>query len=78
MDKRKINSVHVLYNKNGKWDIKKASEKTISGTYDTQKEAHKAAREVAKIEKLELCVHGKNGKIRIKDSFGNDPRNTKG
>ncbi|MCB0511746.1 MAG: DUF2188 domain-containing protein, partial [Bacteroidetes bacterium] len=35
-------------------------------------------REIAKNQQSELVIHNKEGKIREKDSFGNDPRNIKG
>lgn len=78
MDKRKSNSVHVTLTKNGQWAVKKAGNERASSLHATQQEAHDAAKVIAKKERLELVVHGKNGKIRIKNSFGNDPRGTKG
>ena len=44
----------------------------------TQKQAIDIAREIAKNQKSELVIHKKDGTIRDKDSFGNDPRNIKG
>lgn len=46
--------------------------------YPTQRSAHTAARAIAVYLGAELIVHGRNGKIRYKDSFGHDPRDIKG
>ena len=40
---------------------------------DTQREAIAVAREIAHNQESELVIHGKDGKIRDKDSYGNDP-----
>lgn len=41
--------------------------------YDTQKEAIERAKEIAIRQKSEVIVQGRDGKIRSKDSYGNDP-----
>jgi hypothetical protein len=45
----------------------------MSSTHQTQKAAITKGRELAKQEHIELVIHGRNGKIRDKDSYGNDP-----
>lgn len=47
-------------------------------TFATQEEAIRAGTERAKADKVELLIHGRDGKIRERNSFGNDPRNIKG
>lgn len=37
-----------------------------------------AGRDLAKNEQVEFMLHGADGKIREKDSYGNDPRNAPG
>ena len=44
-------------------------------THDTQGEAIKQGRFLAEEQNSELVIHGKDGKIREKDTHGNDPRN---
>lgn len=39
----------------------------------TQKEARDIARSIAKNQKSEVIVQNREGKIRSKDSYGNDP-----
>lgn len=47
------------------------SKKTI--ITQTQREAIEIAREIARNQQSELLIHGKNGQIRERDSYGNDP-----
>lgn len=44
----------------------------------TQQEAIVLATKIAKDQTSELLIHGKNGRIREKNSYGNDPSNIKG
>lgn len=63
---------HVVPN-GKKWSVKGAGNKKSTKTVDTQKEAIEIAKQIAKNQKTEVVIHGKNGKIRDKDSYGNDP-----
>ena len=45
---------------------------------DTQAEAIDVARTIARNQEAELIIHRKNGTIRDKDSYGNDPFPPKG
>lgn len=47
-------------------------------TYSTQAEAEKTGRELAKQNNAEFQLHGEDGSIRVKDSYGGDPRNIPG
>jgi len=63
---------HVV--KNGeKWSVKGAGNQKATKTTATQKQAIEIAKEIAKNQKSEVVIHGKDGKIRDKDSYGNDP-----
>lgn len=44
----------------------------------TQAEAAHRGREVARKDQVELMLHGKDGQIREKDSYGNDTRRIPG
>jgi len=46
--------------------------------YGTQEEAIRAGTERAKADKVELLIHGHDGQIRERNSFGHDPRDVKG
>ena len=70
-------SVHVTYRKSdGMWHVTSGSNGTSSGNYNTQKEAMNAGRKQAMEASAEFVVHGKDGKIRLSQSYGNDPRNS--
>ncbi len=59
--------------KDGKWGVKGAGNGKFTAIYDTQKDAQKHARDIAIKNKSEVVTHGRDGKIRDKDSYGNDP-----
>ena len=68
---------HVVPN-GDKWAVKGAGNEKNTRVINTQKEAINIAREIAKNQQSELIIHRSDGRIRDKDSFGNDPRNIKG
>lgn len=63
---------HVLPLGNG-WAVKGEGSKKFTVITETQRDAITVAREIAKNNKSELVIHGKDGKIRDKDSYGADP-----
>ena len=72
-------SVHVTYRKDdGKWHVTNGMNGQSSGQYQTQKEAMQKGRKMAMESSSEFCVHGKDGKIRLSTSYGNDPSNSTG
>ncbi len=70
-------NVHVTKHPEG-WQSKKAGNSRASSVHSTQAEAIARGRELAKAEQSELLIHGRDGKIREKDSHGPDPRRIKG
>jgi uncharacterized protein YdaT len=71
---------HVTPHPDGGWQVKGAGNEKATKITDTQKEAIDAAREIAKHQKTEVVIHGTDGRIRDKDSYGpdpNPPRDTK-
>lgn len=48
------------------------------GNYDTQEEAEGVGRTTAKGMGAEFQIHGRDGAIREKDSYGNDPSDIPG
>jgi hypothetical protein len=68
---------HVVKYGNG-WAIKGAGNSKVTKVTNTQKEAIKIANEIARNQKSETVIHGRNGKIRDKNSYGNDPYSPKG
>ena len=49
-----------------------------SYVHSTQREAISAAREAAIRQGSEMLIHGKNGRIRERSTYGNDPHPPKG
>lgn len=64
----------------GQWQVKKAGAQKATKTFDTQNDAINYARNIAINQHTEVVIHGRDGKIRDKDSYGNDscpPKDTK-
>ncbi len=66
-------TLHVVKSPAGGWALKKGGSTRATKIYGTQKVAIVRGREIAKNEKAEFYIHGRDGKIREKDSYGNDP-----
>lgn len=64
---------HVTPRPGGGWQVKGAGNGKATTITKTQKEAIAAAIPIAKNQKSEVVIHGTNGRIRDKDSYGNDP-----
>lgn len=63
---------HVVKNPEGGWAVKKGGSSRSTKIHKTQKEAIDHGREIAKKQNAELYIHGKDGEIKKKDSYGND------
>ncbi len=68
---------HVVPHEDG-WAVRGAGSQRASSVHRTQHEAIDAGREVARNQKTELFIHGRDGRIRGRDSHGNDPFPPKG
>ena len=64
--------IHVVPHENG-WATRKEGNERASGVYTTKSEALERGRNQAQREKVELVIHGKDGKIQDSDSYGRDP-----
>lgn len=60
------------------WAVKGEGNSKNTRITQTQREAIEIAREIARNQQSELLIHGKNGQIRERDSYGNDPFPPKG
>lgn len=65
-------NVHVVPNGNG-WATRREGSHSITSRHRTQTAAEDAARSVARREHGEVISHRPDGKIRDRDSYGNDP-----
>ena len=63
---------HVVPSGN-RWAVRGAASQRASTVHSTQRDAITAARRIAGNQGSELIIHGKNGRIRDRDSYGNDP-----
>ena len=63
---------HVTKHKDGGWQVKGAGNSRATVRTETQSEAIQIARDIAINNKSELIIHGENGRIREKNSYGND------
>jgi hypothetical protein len=64
---------HVTKHSGGGWQVKGAGNEKATKITSTQKQATNVAIGIAKNQKSEVVIHGKDGKIRDKDSYGKDP-----
>ena len=69
---------HVTKHPAGGWQVKGAGNSRATKRTATQAEAQAVARSIAINQKSEVLIHGRNGQIRAKDSYSNDPHPPKG
>ncbi|MFH1327317.1 MAG: DUF2188 domain-containing protein [Candidatus Bathyarchaeota archaeon] len=63
---------HVVTDDSG-WAVRGENNCRLTSRHQTQRDAIDAARNIARNERAEVVIHGRDGKIRDKDSYGNDP-----
>ena len=69
----------IFVNPDGEdWMVKVVGNQKASIVCDTKAEAVECAREIAKNQHLELIVQNLNGTIGWRNSYGNDPKKSKG
>ncbi|MEX2526739.1 MAG: DUF2188 domain-containing protein [Gemmatimonadota bacterium] len=73
----KSRNQHIIPTKDG-WAVKSAGASRATKVYVTQKEAIEAGRRIATKQRSELLIHGKDGRIREKNTYGRDPYPPKG
>jgi len=73
----KKGDVHVVPSDKG-WRVEIEGTGGARSTHKTQAEAAKSARRIARQNKTELLIHGRNGRVRERSTHGRDPRRTKG
>lgn len=54
------------------WAVRGAGNEKVTKIVSTQKEAIKIARDIAINQGSEMFIHGENGQIRERNTFGND------
>lgn len=63
---------HVVPHSKG-WAVKSAGVSRAASLHSTQKSAIKAARSTAIKQGSEMLIHGTNGRIRERNTYGKDP-----
>lgn len=69
---------HVTPHPKGGWQVKAAGADRATVRTNTQLQAIEIARRFAINQNSELFIHNKQGKIRERNSYGNDPFPPKG
>ncbi len=65
-------NLHVVQNGSG-WAVKAEKNAQPLSKHYTQANAITKATELARVNNVELLIHGRDGRIRERNSFGNDP-----
>lgn len=68
---------HIVPHDDG-WAVKSEGASKATQVFSTQKEAINRGRDIAKNQQSELFIHNRQGEIRDKNSYGNDPYPPKG
>ena len=68
---------HVVPHDEG-WAVRGSGNSRVTSTHQTQSEAIERGREIAQNQQSELLIHGRNGRIRERDTHGSDPFPPKG
>jgi len=68
---------HVVPSQGG-WSVRKAGAARASSTHPTQQEAITAGTTLARNQRTELYIHGTDGRIRERNSYGHDTSPPKG
>ncbi len=72
----RVKGQHVLPS-GARWSVRKSGASRATRIFSTRDEAINEARKIAKNQGTELYIHGKDGLIRERDSYGNDPKRSK-
>lgn len=68
---------HIVPHPEG-WAVKPEGGNKASGVFSTQSEAIAKGKEIAKNQQSELFIHNREGQIRERNTYGNDPHPPKG
>lgn len=70
-------NVHVVPHQDG-WAVRIEGNGRVTSVHQTQRDAIDSGRDRARRDGSEFLIHGENGRIRDRDSYGNDPFPPKG
>jgi len=63
---------HVVPN-GSNWAVRSTTSSKVTKVFSSQKEAISFAKNIAQNQETELFIHGRNGRIRERNSYGRDP-----
>jgi hypothetical protein len=63
---------HVVRRDDG-WAVRGEHNQRDTSHHSTQGQAIEAARDIARNQRSEVVIHDRSGRIRDRDSYGNDP-----
>jgi len=63
---------HVVKREEG-WAVRGEGNEKDTSRHPTQADAANAARDIARNQESEVVIHDRQGRIRDRDSYGNDP-----
>ena len=63
---------HITPHSKGGWQVKGANNRRATVRTNTKAEAISIGRQISKNQHSEMVIHGKDGKIQDKNSYGND------
>jgi len=69
----KKGGIHIVQTGGG-WGVKRAGNERSTSVHPTQEKARKEAVKIAKKESLEVLIHGRDGKIRARESYGTESK----
>jgi hypothetical protein len=62
----------------GRWAVKEEGAAEPFAVFKTQSEAWERAKSIARKERAEALLHGRDGQIRTRNTYGHDPSRYKG
>jgi uncharacterized protein YdaT len=68
---------HIVPHEDG-WAVRGEGNQRVTSIHDTQQQAIRAGRDIARNQGSELLIHGENGRIRERNTYGHDPYPPKG
>jgi hypothetical protein len=71
-NKTAAKNLHVVRHAEG-WVIRSEGSTRASSLHDTQQEAIEAGRVLAKKSLITLVIHGRDGRVKARNSFSRDP-----
>ena len=68
---------HVIGHEGG-WAVRAEGAQGPTAVFKTQSEAWEKAKSIARKERAEAVLHARSGEIRARNTYGYDPRRSKG